>query len=60
MRVYVNETPVELLPGMTVRHALIGAGRLGEVESGKKVYDRWDNEVGLDGALTAETKLYVK
>jgi hypothetical protein len=26
----------------------------------KKVYDQWGNEVGLDGALSEEMKLYVK
>jgi hypothetical protein len=49
VRVYVDENPVELLPGMTVRHALIGAGLIDEVAAGKKVCDAWGNEVGLDG-----------
>ncbi|MBI5632534.1 MAG: hypothetical protein HZA15_03540 [Nitrospirae bacterium] len=52
MKIYVNEIEIELLPGMTVRHALIHAGLLKEIEKGKKVYDRWDNELGLDGALS--------
>ena len=60
MRVYVNETPVDLWPGMTVQHALIRAGLLKEVESGRKVYDAGGNEVGLDGALADGMKIYVK
>jgi len=61
VQVYVNETPVDLLPGMKVRHALIQAGLLKEVESGRcKVWDAWGNEVGLDGALSQGLKIYVK
>ena len=60
MRVYVNGQPVQLLVGMTVRHALINAGLLGEIEAGKKVYDEWGHEVGLDGALSGEMKIYVR
>jgi hypothetical protein len=59
-RVYVNQKPVDLLPGMTVRHALISAQLLDEVEGGRRVYDEWGNEVGLEGALAPEMKLYVK
>jgi hypothetical protein len=36
MRVFVNNQEVPLLPGMTVRHALIGEGLLDEVMTGKK------------------------
>ena len=60
MRVYVNDQPVDLLRGMTVKHALLQVERLSEMKSPKKVYDRWGNEVGLDGALFEEMKLYVK
>lgn len=60
MRVYVNENPVDILLGMKVRHALINAGLLKELESGKKVYDEWGNEVGLDGELSEGVKIYVK
>ncbi|MEW6659240.1 MAG: hypothetical protein AB1424_11315 [Thermodesulfobacteriota bacterium] len=60
MRVYVNNKPVELLPGMTVRHALLQAGLLGQIEAGRKVYDDWGNEVGLAGALSAEMKIWVR
>ncbi len=60
MRVYVNDEPVDILPGMTVRHALIGAGLLGGIEISGKTYDEWGNEIGLDGALTEGMKLYLK
>lgn len=60
MRVYVNNHPVELLPGMGVRHALVGADLLREVEEGRKVYDDWGNEVGLNGAVFPEMKIWVK
>ncbi|OGP75356.1 MAG: hypothetical protein A2Y80_10590 [Deltaproteobacteria bacterium RBG_13_58_19] len=60
-RVYVNQEPVDLIAGMTVRHALISARLLEEVERGdRRVYDAWGNEVGLEGALAPEMKLYVK
>ena len=60
MRVYVNQQPVEVLPGMTVRHALIAAGLLESLKTGQKPYDQWDNEVGLDGALAPELKINVR
>jgi hypothetical protein len=43
-----------------VKHALIAAGLLKEIENSKKVYDEWGNEVGLDGALSEEMKIYVR
>lgn len=60
MRVYVNEAPVELLPGMRVRHALMAADLFREVEAGRKVFDDWGNEVGLDGAIFPEMRIWVK
>ena len=60
MQVYVNNKPVELLPGMTVRNALIKAGLLEQIEAGRKVYDAWGNEVGLAGALSAGMKIWVR
>jgi len=45
---------------MTVRHALIGAGLLHDVEAGKKVFDEWGNETGLDGALSENTRIHVR
>ncbi|RJR33124.1 MAG: hypothetical protein C4567_17200 [Deltaproteobacteria bacterium] len=60
MRVYVNNEPLELLPGMTVKHALIKAGLLKQLETGRKVYDEWGNELGLAGALSEGTKIWVR
>ena len=60
MRVYVNRKPVDLAPGMQVRHALIAAGQMAAIAAGLKVYDEWGHEVGLDGALTAGMKIFVK
>ena len=60
MKIYVNQRPVHLLPGMTVMHALISAGLLDALERGCQVFDEWDNEVGLDGAISEGVKLFVK
>jgi len=60
MKVYVNHRPIEIFPGMTVKHALISAGLLKEIEKLKKVYDEWGNELGLDGTLFEGMKIYVK
>jgi hypothetical protein len=60
MKVYVNDDPVHVLPGLTVKHALIRGGVLEEIEGGKKVTDEWGNELGLDGALAEGMKLYVR
>lgn len=60
MKVYVNDTPVDILPGMTVKHALIHTGLIKVIESLKKVYDEWGNEIGLDGTLSEGAKIYVK
>jgi hypothetical protein len=60
MKVLVNDREVHLAPGMTVRHALIGAGLLRDVETGKKVFDEWGNETGLDGALSENARIYVR
>ncbi len=59
MRIYVNNKPFDILPGMKVKHALISAGLLKEIDSGKKVYDEWGNEIGLEGALSEGIKIYV-
>lgn len=59
MRVYVNQRAVDVLPGMTVRHALISSGLLKEADPSMKVYDEWGNELGLDGALSDGMKIYV-
>lgn len=60
MRVFVNGTAVDVLPSMTVRHALISAGLIRELEMSKRVYDEWGNEIGMDGALHERMKIYVK
>lgn len=60
MKVYVNDIPIAILPGMTVRHALISAGLLKELEASKQVFDEWGNEIGLDGALSKGAKIYVR
>jgi hypothetical protein len=64
MKVYVNEQMVEILPGMTVKHVLIRLGLLEGIAAPKKipqkVYDEWDNELGLDGALSEGMKIYIK
>ncbi len=60
MRVLVNEQPVDLVPGMRVRHALISADQMAAIEAGLKVYDAWGHELGLDGALADGMKIYVK
>jgi hypothetical protein len=60
MKVYVNDLPVDLVQGMTVRHALTAGGLLETLEQGKKVYDEWKNELGLDGALSEGVKIFVR
>jgi hypothetical protein len=60
VRIYLNDQPFELIPGMTVRHALEAAGLVALVAQGRKVYDAWGNEVGLDGALAEGMRLQVK
>ena len=59
MKVYVNQKRVEILPDMTVRHALVTAGLLKAMEKSEKVYDEWGNELGLDGALIEGMKIFV-
>lgn len=60
MKVFVNNSEIHLAPGMTVRHALIAAGLFEEVKAGRKAFDEWGNEVGLDGAVSENCRLYVK
>jgi hypothetical protein len=60
MRVYVNEKPVDLVPGMQVKHALIRAGQMSAIAAGLKVYDAWGHEVGLNGALADDMRIFVK
>lgn len=58
MKVYVNGKPVEVIPGMTVKHALISAGLGDEVGDDNKIYDEWDNVVGLEGVLTEGMRIF--
>ena len=60
MNLWVNNQAVDLLEGMTVRHALIQADLVKEIEKGKKVYDEWGNEVGLDGAVEEGQRFEVR
>ena len=60
MKVFVNHKPVEILPGMTVKHVLVSEGLLKEIEGSKKVYDEWGNELGLDGALSEGMEIFIK
>lgn len=58
--VYVNDEEVNVLPGMTVKHAVVSAGFFEEIEASKKIFDEQGKEVGLDGAATEGMKLYVR
>ena len=60
MVVFVNDKEIHLLPGMTVTHALTQAGLMESVKTGKRVYDEWGNEIGLDGALSENMKMFVR
>lgn len=51
---------MELLTGLSIKHALVKAGLLGQVEAGLKVYDEWGNELGLAGALSEGMKIWVR
>jgi hypothetical protein len=59
MRVYVNNIPVDILPGMTVKHILISAGLLKEIEQGKRIVDEWENEIGIEGELTEGERIFL-
>ena len=60
MIVFVNDKRVDLLPGMTVRHALTQAGLLSRLKRNERVYDEWGNEIGLDGAIYEGMKIFVR
>ena len=59
MQVYVNEEPVDLIPGMQVR-CLDSSRQDGRNRAGFKVYDEWGHELGLDGALAEGMKIFVR
>ncbi|MBI5101988.1 MAG: hypothetical protein HZB33_09175 [Nitrospirae bacterium] len=56
----MNDLAVCIFEAMTVRHALLKAGVLDGLETSKKVYDEWGNEIGLDGALTEGSRIYAR
>jgi hypothetical protein len=60
MKVYVNDREVNLVRGMTVKHALTAAGLMDEIKQGKKVYDEMGNEIGLGGSLAEGAKIFVR
>ena len=60
MRVFVNRRPVDVVPGMSVKHALVQAGLMERLQEGLTVCDEWGNELGLDGALSEGMKIMVK
>jgi hypothetical protein len=60
MIVYVNNRQIVIPQGMKVKHALINAGLLKEIEASKRVFDEWGNEIGVDGALSEGSKIFVK
>lgn len=60
MRIFVNGTPVDLLPGMRVRHALIQLGFLGQDKTQLvRVQDEHGNLLGLDGAVYEGMRIVV-
>lgn len=60
MRVFVNGDPIELAPGMTVRHAVLRAGITAEQMRSVRIFDEWDNEVGLSGGLAEGDRLWIR
>ena len=60
MQIWVNDQPVTLLQGMTVRQALIQLDLMGAIEEGRRVIDEWGNQVGLDGTVEEGQRFEVK
>lgn len=60
MRVWLNDNPIDLIAGMTVRQALIQSDLIQEIKKGAKVYDEWGNEMGLDGSLKDGMRLELR
>ena len=59
--VYVNDRPVEIYRGMTVKHALIAAGQTlyqAAREGRLTIVDADGFEVGLEGALSEGARIY--
>jgi len=60
MKVYVNDREVNLMSGMTVRHAMIAADLMDRIKRGGKVYDERGHEIGLGGALAEGERIHVR
>lgn len=60
MRIWLQGKPIVIIPGMTVRQALIRDDLLKKIEKGALVFDEWDNEIGLDGALEEGMRLTLR
>jgi hypothetical protein len=60
MQIWINDQPVTLLEGMTVRQALIQLELLEAVEEGRRVFDEWGNQVGLDGTVEEGQRFEVR
>jgi hypothetical protein len=45
---------------MTVRQALMQLDLLGAIEEGRRVFDEWGNQVGLDGTVEEGQRFEVK
>jgi hypothetical protein len=58
MRLTVDGKPIELMPGMTVRHALYAC--FGTADEEILVTDQWGNQVGFEGAAEAGMQLHTK
>ncbi len=60
MRVWINGKKVVIIPGMSLRQALVQARLIEKVEKGARVLDEWGHEMGLDGALEEGMKLEIR
>ena len=60
MRIWMNGQPVDLLKGMTVRQALIQLDLVRSLDEGKKVFDEWGNQVGLEGTVEEGQRFEVR
>jgi hypothetical protein len=60
MQIWINDRPVTLPEGMTVRQALIQLELLGAVQEGRRVFDEWGNQVGLDGTVEEGQRFEVR
>jgi hypothetical protein len=58
MKIFVDDKPLDVLPGMKVKHALINERASGETPFPADVLDEWGNELGLEGELLSGMKIY--